>query len=568
MNCTSINFEGQEIKFSSDMELDLFLESIRDKVHVVGSDASLSINMQKTTEDVISKITEKVKSAEVEDHRLNEDGDVEVYYKIPGSIGTTRFVQTYTLPGGTKPLITPFNEVEFFKKKREELKASGKTDAEIDQQFRDMKKLWKDLTDYGTEVHAIYEAVISGKPIPTTLPEHIRNQAIVDCNNFLEHLRKKHGENCKILSEIPLISSEISDDYKNSMDSINGRADLIVIDENGVAHIYDFKVSRKEVGNWQEQRNDKIAYENWWHTTKKHTAEYQMAFYKAILKQHGITVGTTAIVPVKIDPEYQQDNEFVMTCVNGIDLDVSKIVNLRTDAAKQAIVDSILPVQHIKADLQSVNDEMSGYFGEYGVSSQVQRYDIRVESSWDKFVKLVPKGDKRYEEGFRFHFYSSDAGKYLYFKTKEETMTALGEYIGKLNERHGNEIQRLGEEVADACSGTITLEEFGQSYKNSAVSGYLRRIFKKYIVNGWEIDVSPELLSAGLFVFKNHADNVIEVVTLTDQHVFDKLEALNGSIFGHFGEKPTMDDKKYLDSTYGSTEAIKTLVVLNHDRDS
>lgn len=212
-----------------------------------------------------------------------------------------------------------------------------------------------------------------------------------------------------------------------------------------------------------------------------------MAFYKAILKQHGITVKTTAIVPVKIDPEYKQDNEYIMTGVNGVDLDVSKIVKLRTDSDKQKIVNSILPVQHIKADLQSVNDEMSGYFGEYSVNSQVQRYDIRVESSWDKFVKLVPKGDKRYDEGFRFHFYNSHAeggGRYVYFKTKEETMTALGEYIGKLNERHGGEIQRLGEEVADACNGVISLEEFGKNYKSAAVSGYLRRIFKKYIVNG------------------------------------------------------------------------------------
>ena len=70
----------------------------------------------------------------------------------------------------------------------------------------------------------------------------------MDCKNFLEHLRGKHGKNCKFLSEIPLISEEIGDAYKNSIDSINGRADLIVIDENGVAHIYDFKVSRKEVG--------------------------------------------------------------------------------------------------------------------------------------------------------------------------------------------------------------------------------------------------------------------------------------------------------------------------------
>jgi hypothetical protein len=36
---------------------------------------------------------------------------------------------------------------------------------------------------------------------------------------------------------------------KNPINSINGRIDMLVIDENGIAHIYDFKVSRKGVGD-------------------------------------------------------------------------------------------------------------------------------------------------------------------------------------------------------------------------------------------------------------------------------------------------------------------------------
>ena len=65
MNCTSINFEGKEIKFSSDLELDLFLESIRDKYHIVDSDASLSVDMQKTTEEKLKAIVDMVKTHEV-----------------------------------------------------------------------------------------------------------------------------------------------------------------------------------------------------------------------------------------------------------------------------------------------------------------------------------------------------------------------------------------------------------------------------------------------------------------------------------------------------------------------
>lgn len=266
MNCTSINFEGKEIKFSSDMELDLFLESIRDKHHIV-ADASLSVDLVRTTEERINAISDKVSSLEVEEHRINDDGDVETYYKIPGSIGTTRFAQTYTIPGGTKPLVTPFDEKQYFDKRRAELKAEGQTDAEIDAYFKELKSLWKMLTDYGTEVHKVYELTIKGEVVNPSdfklLPEHIIQGVARQCSEFMEHLRNKHGQNCKFLTEVPLISTDLNEIYKTSIDSINGRADLIVIDESGVAHIYDFKVSRKEVGEWNVTDNRVIKDNKW-----------------------------------------------------------------------------------------------------------------------------------------------------------------------------------------------------------------------------------------------------------------------------------------------------------------
>lgn len=41
---------------------------------------------------------------------------------------------------------------------------------------------------------------------------------------------------------------------------------MLVIDQRGFAHIYDFKVSRKEVGIWEDTRN--IQGSTTWHSTK------------------------------------------------------------------------------------------------------------------------------------------------------------------------------------------------------------------------------------------------------------------------------------------------------------
>jgi len=43
---------------------------------------------------------------------------------------------------------------------------------------------------------------------------------------------------------------------------VNGRIDLLVIDKNGVAHIYDYKVSHKEVGDWRIKDNEVISKDN------------------------------------------------------------------------------------------------------------------------------------------------------------------------------------------------------------------------------------------------------------------------------------------------------------------
>jgi hypothetical protein len=67
--------------------------------------------------------------------------------------------------------------------------------------------------------------------------------------SFIEDIKSKYGKNVKILTEVPIISDKIHEAYQSEgIKSINGRIDMLVIDQRGFAHIYDFKVSRKEVG--------------------------------------------------------------------------------------------------------------------------------------------------------------------------------------------------------------------------------------------------------------------------------------------------------------------------------
>ena len=53
------------------------------------------------------------------------------------------------------------------------------------------------------------------------------------------------------MTEVPIISNRLGEMYESAgLKAINGRIDLMVVDESGRVHIYDFKVSRKEVGEY------------------------------------------------------------------------------------------------------------------------------------------------------------------------------------------------------------------------------------------------------------------------------------------------------------------------------
>lgn len=223
---------------------------------------------------------------------------------------------------------------------------------------------------------------------------------------------------------------------------------------------------------------------NWWHSTKKKTAGYQLAFYRAMLKQHGINVGTTAIVPVKIDPEYDPTNEYVSTGIRAAGLDVDSIITSPTSMAQQNIVNDIIPVPHIEVDLTEVSEDMNKLFGEYGVSAKVQRYDARVASTKKRLMHLVSAEDKHYKEGFRFSYFDRFKGKTKYFKTEEELDESLEKYVETTNEQHGNEIMNLADSVYNACQGSMTLEEFGAQYAGTDIEGYIKQVFRPYILNG------------------------------------------------------------------------------------
>lgn len=113
-----------------------------------------------------------------------------------------------------------------------------------------------------------------------------------------DEIMAKH-EGAIFLPEFEVLSKELDNNSRTALElrgykditRINGRIDLLVIDKDGVAHIYDWKTSLKPVGQWDETDNKVTNKNGWWHSTKKLHANAQVGWYGALLAQRGLEIG-------------------------------------------------------------------------------------------------------------------------------------------------------------------------------------------------------------------------------------------------------------------------------------
>lgn len=115
---------------------------------------------------------------------------------------------------------------------------------------------WDILTEYGTNVHAVFEDIFNGRtPSNPGLESGVFNDLVDQVKKFKYNIDKIYPD-AKFYSELLIEAKEdsLSDTAKVALNSVDGRPktisgiiDLLVIDKNGNGHVFDFKVSRKEI---------------------------------------------------------------------------------------------------------------------------------------------------------------------------------------------------------------------------------------------------------------------------------------------------------------------------------
>ena len=368
------------VEFLSDESLHSALETQLKSSSVLRSGeghAIFSLDLQNHAKDVLNDIKIKVEENAIKRIRTLEDPDeTETYLELPGSIGSTRFLGKFGHRDNIshKGIVTPFDEARWKSIERNKFSNDEEANKAFDQQ---LNVLFPELSKYGDDVHAVLESVFKDEEFnkSTKLTINQINQIKTWGKQLKSKFQEKYGKNAKFYTEFTFKSKDLHPIIKATLESqglnsINGRADLIVLDEAGRIHIFDFKVSRKSVGQWRLTDNSLIAKRNWkdntlldegeWSSSKKFSATNQLALYTAILRQHGLNVSSAEIIPIKLDFDYK--SEFEINHLENIQFPKDTIIlpEATSGDAFQHIASEIIPISH-----QPLNSTLDYIFSQY-----------------------------------------------------------------------------------------------------------------------------------------------------------------------------------------------------------
>lgn len=153
--------------------------------------------------------------------------------------------------------------------------------------------LWKAISDDPSFAETYWDT-IKNKPIDEYNPDKVEQYITKDqylemvtmVDKFRAQLQNEYGENCLFYPELA-ITARTSEEVLGC-NQLLGIIDLLVVDEKGIIHIYDYKTSPKPYEKYNEN--------------KKSAFTFQVGTYERMLKQYGIYTenGSYDIVPIQL----------------------------------------------------------------------------------------------------------------------------------------------------------------------------------------------------------------------------------------------------------------------------
>ena len=320
------------------------------------------------------------------------------------------------------------------------------------------------------------------------------------------------------ITELTLMSG------KNDRAQLKGRIDLIAVDGNGNAHIFDIKISKKPYEEWDD--------------VKLLTLDWQLALYRQLLSKH-IDVKNTLLYVLPIQLENLKDPKSLHYIGSDNRRNNSKSGLIEggklTMIARLLIPNSIHRKYNEKKEAEFLSD-LEGVLPSYKIKTTRDTYDVD---------KIVERAKQKGEFSFynKFHENPDFSEKYITADTEKEFREKIEKFVEYAKLQQNINVIRL----KDAINAVI-LDPSKTSIElpNKRQSIIANKMFKNYLSGNWEIlDGIPESTNLGLIVLRNTFTNTIDVISL--------------STYEEFADYTEVSELKY-----GDLEYIKTFLFLNN----
>lgn len=589
-----LNIDGQEKVFNSEMELDAFLSDYSKSVKLDKINKTLSIDLQ---EDALQRLNEakiEYDKSAIEIIRNAEDPEeTEIYYKIPHSLGVTKFIGLHGNHNDINlPIIPPMNKDEWRIKKFNEYKAMGFSDEKINTLIDNLEnKLWPEYGYIGTDIHKVFECVISDTEIPKL--DHLNqaqiNSVKVQAENFKQYLKDRYGEKAIFITEFAFKTKELDPSIKTILEasgftSLNGKADLLVVDEYGQVHIFDYKVSPHNFGNredWNIPQNDVRKKLNLVHSTKKSTVANQLAFYNAMLRQYGINVHSCNIIPIKLDMEFEDEEQTVLKKYDDGSYKFTETLNPIIKNVPQTLSGGIFNnvIKMVPVTIHTSNEETidiiqktNELFPNAKIETNVEQFKVEIEyyKKHPEVIQLkkVDRDNIKYkEDGYVYQFKTHGLPKetWVYAKDEQDLQDKLEKFVSDLSTYKTNELTNFANVLSECIESGENITSITDNFSERKRS-FVTQQFKKYIMQQWEFVKDPNLNAAGFFIFKK--DGISEVVVISNKQLLTTVNlGLGTSLLGKKVKNANINSKEIFDANYGNIEIMKAMYYISEHPD-
>lgn len=393
------------------------------------------------------------------------------------------------------------------------------------------------------------------------------------CSKLKKQLEDQYGPNLTFYPEFT-VSANLAQPFKyknektgkdEECQEIIGIIDLLVVDEKGRTHIYDYKTSPKEYGQYS--------------TAKERGFTYQLAVYDRILQHYGIYTGdgSASIIPIKLE-NFKYDNPNSKYTFSGIKYEITENSQQKVQVKKLNITDKIdkdidefLPSK-VKIELYSENLLEKVYSS---ISKLCPTYQQQRNMDDQQIRKMIEKGggftpNKNGELVFKFSYGFGDP---IVVGSEESNKEAkMFKLVKKEIESWPFKKQRMVENFKEDFE-TAVREGTRFEYRNAEMgvgkqnSEYLSELITPYCDGSYEIIDAPAAMHLGMLMLQSKEDGTVTVLKLTGsqldfQHEFLKDRTNMNGAFAPDIEEESKGNSLMLKSINANIEAIEAMLAL------